>query len=219
MTWGLIELSCLVYLNFTLPDLQAKRSRVARTDLTDARGNEYALMIHPYIGAVFQPRETSAEHVAGKLDFTEYGYFDDQTPIRKRSPGKVIVGLTGGSVARQLGTTATGVLERELSRISGFQGRSFEFVRLAIDGQKQPQQLMALNYLLTLGAEFDVLINLDGLNEISLPGIDNVPLGVSAHPPRKWNAAHGQHGQRPGDAGRRPHHLRAYRTARLRPMV
>jgi len=187
-TYGLIELSALVYLNFTLPELQTERSRVAGLNVTDARGNDYALMIHPYIGAVIQPEAESERRAAGKLDFTEYGFFDDATPIRKRSPGKVIVALTGGSVARQLGTTATPVLERELSRIGEFQGRSFEFVRLAIDGQKQPQQLMALNYLLTLGAEFDVLVNLDGLNEISLPGMDNVPLGIAAAYPRKWNA-------------------------------
>ena len=72
---------------------------------------------------------------------------------------------------------ATGVLEQELSQLPRFSGKSFRFVRLAIDGNKQPQQLMTLNYLLTLGAEFDIVINLDGVNEASLPGMDNVPYG------------------------------------------
>jgi len=194
LTYGLTELSILVYLNFTFPDLLAKRRSVARLDLTDAVLNNRPMMIHPYIGEVYQPDdpidpsgEARAQRVTGKLRFNGYGFFDDDTPVRKRAPGKVIVALTGGSVARQLGQTATGVLERELSQISEFQGQQFEFVRLAIDGQKQPQQLMALNYLLTLGGEFDLFINLDGVNEISLPGIDNVPFGVSAAYPRKWN--------------------------------
>ena len=45
---------------------------------------------------------------------------------------------------------------------------------------------MAITYLLTLGAEFDLVINLDGVNEAALPKIDNVPHGVSATFPRKW---------------------------------
>ena len=34
-------------------------------------------------------------------------------------------------------------------------------------GYKQPQQLMAYNYLLSLGAEFDAVINIDGYNVIT----------------------------------------------------
>ena len=45
---------------------------------------------------------------------------------------------------------------------------------------------MTLNYLLALGAEFDIVINLDGVNEAALPGIDNVPFGVFAAYPRDW---------------------------------
>jgi hypothetical protein len=186
ISYGLIELSLLAYLNFSFGYLLANRERITNYDPAGPIGNTYSMMIHPYIGAVYQPHRGSEQRSSGDLHVTEFGFLDERSPLRKREPGKLIVGLIGGSVARQLGMNATDVLERELSQISEFQGKAFEFVHLAIDGQKQPQHLMALNYLLTLGGEFDLLINLDGVNEISLAGIDNVPFGVSAAYPRKW---------------------------------
>ena len=67
-------------------------------------------------------------------------------------------------------------------------GRSKEIiiVNAAIKGSKQPQQLMALNYLLVLGAEFDAVINLDGFNELALGMTDNARTGTALVFPRKW---------------------------------
>jgi hypothetical protein len=145
------------------------------------------VMIHPYIGMVLQPKDDAGQlTVDGKLRTTEFGFVDNGSPIHRRSNDRVIVGIVGGSVAMQFATNATGVLEQELSDLPQFAGRSFEFVRLAIGGYKQPQQLMTINYLLALGAEFDIVINLDGVNESALPKTDNVRFGVSAAYPRKW---------------------------------
>lgn len=41
-------------------------------------------------------------------------------------------------------------------------------LNLGQGGWKQPQQLLALNYFLSLGQRFDVIVNLDGFNEIAL---------------------------------------------------
>ncbi len=68
-----------------------------------------------------------------------------------------------------------------------FRGKEIELVCFAMGGFKQPQQLMALNYFLVLGAEFDWWINLDGFNEIVLPLSDNLPAGVSLDYPRTWH--------------------------------
>jgi hypothetical protein len=57
---------------------------------------------------------------------------------------------------------------------------------LAAGGYKQPQQLIVLAYLLSLGAEFDLLVNLDGFNEAALPLAENAPARVSPFFPRKW---------------------------------
>ena len=56
----------------------------------------------------------------------------------------------------------------------------------AYGGYKQPQQLMALNYALALGAQFDVVVNLDGFNEVALDASENALQGVSPAYPRGW---------------------------------
>jgi hypothetical protein len=55
-----------------------------------------------------------------------------------------------------------------------------------LGGYRQPQQLSILAYLLSLGAHFDVVINLDGFNEIALPPMENIPQGTCPFFPRNW---------------------------------
>jgi len=159
------------------------QSDPARTPLVHSR----PAMIHPYLGAVLQPEpESEGSLHENEYRITEFGFRDTRTPIRKRGSDRLIVAVLGGSVARQFAWNGHETLARELSTIPGFAGRSVEFVRLAIDGHKQPQQVMTLTYLLTLGAEFDLVINLDGVNEAALPKIDNVSNGICTTFPRKW---------------------------------
>ncbi|MBT4864459.1 MAG: hypothetical protein HON53_04955, partial [Planctomycetaceae bacterium] len=61
-------------------------------------------------------------------------------------------------------------------------------VRLAIGAHKQPQQLFALNYLLSLGAEFDYLVNIDGFNEVALAYTDNASVDTFYAYPYGWAA-------------------------------
>jgi hypothetical protein len=51
-------------------------------------------------------------------------------------------------------------------------------VKATIGGYKQPQQLMALNWFMALGGEFDIVINLDGFNDVALPALENVPTRI-----------------------------------------
>ncbi len=163
-----------------------RRDVAVRDPIHPPAGKDLPLVIHPYLGATLQPIDEGSPAVEGGCRITEFGFCDQGSPIHRRSRDRVIVGILGGSVARQLATYETGVIERQLAELPRFSGRSFEFVRLAVDGYKQPQQLMAISYLLALGAEFDIVINLDGVNESALPKMDNVPFGVSAAYPRKW---------------------------------
>lgn len=146
------------------------------------------LIVHPYLGMVFQPDPESAKEPEGTYRVTEYGFRDTNAPMRKRSPDRLIVVILGGSLARQFAWNGSETLARRLASIPEFSGRTIDFVRLATDGHKQPQQLMALNWLTTLGGEFDVVINLDGLNEAALPKIDNQPHNVRADYPRQWGS-------------------------------
>ncbi|MGV2341075.1 MAG UNVERIFIED_CONTAM: hypothetical protein LVR18_46165 [Planctomycetaceae bacterium] len=56
-------------------------------------------------------------------------------------------------------------------------------MRLALPGYKQPQQLMALNYVLSLGGEFDAVLNIDGFNDGALSILENAqPKASIAYP-------------------------------------
>jgi hypothetical protein len=67
-----------------------------------------------------------------------------------------------------------------------FNGKRFVVVRTALGGFKQPQQLMTLNYLLALGGYFDIVLNVDGLNEVALAPTWVRSNGMSPHFPRDW---------------------------------
>jgi hypothetical protein len=67
-----------------------------------------------------------------------------------------------------------------------FAERTIDVVNLALPGVKQPQQLMTLNYFLSVGAVIDVLISLDGFNEVVLPIVENHAQGVNPFYPRNW---------------------------------
>lgn len=75
-----------------------------------------------------------------------------------------------------------------LRRDPAYAGKEFVVANLAVGGYKQPQQLMTLNYLLTLGFEFDVVINVDGFNEVALYPAESVARQVFPIYPRTWYA-------------------------------
>ena len=76
---------------------------------------------------------------------------DNPSPILKKSSGKYILGIIGGSVALHLSTRADVALKNELKKIPSIAKKEILIIRLASGGYKQPQQLAIVNYLLSLG--------------------------------------------------------------------
>lgn len=139
------------------------------------------LSLHPYLGYVFNPQSNTRRAVS------EFGFVDQHEPLQTRAADKVIVGILGGSVAHGFSVHGAPVLARELQRDRRFANKEFVFLRLCLGGYKQPQQLLLLSYLLSLGAEFDIIINMDGFNEVALHEPENAPRGVFAAFPRAWH--------------------------------
>lgn len=107
------------------------------------------------------------------------------SPIVKKGASTINVLFLGGSVAEQCVTELT----RGLSSLSHiFQNRQVIVVSAAIGGYKQPQQLYVLSYLALMGAEFDIVINLDGFNEVYVAGRDNRLYGSNPFYPVYWKA-------------------------------
>ncbi len=143
-------------------------------------------VLHPYLGFVLHP---SPEEDSSN----EYGFIGALPPFAigslegaREARAEAVVAVVGGSVAQRMAHKARDVLASELSEGTCFEGREIQIVNLALPGVKQPQQLMTLEYFLSIGAVIDVVISLDGFNEVALPISENLAHGVNPFYPRNW---------------------------------
>lgn len=146
-------------------------------------------VIHPYLGWVMNPDTCSPSTILGhQIPVNGFGFNDQELTVPKRDTDRIIVGVLGGSVAWQMTAYGESALRESLRAHSAWRDKDIQLVRLAMSGHKQPQQLMTLNFMLALGAEFDVIVNVDGYNETALPSCENDRSGVFAAYPRMWHA-------------------------------
>lgn len=112
--------------------------------------------IHPYFGFITPP---------------SYAEF----PLKKTSKDQFIIGIFGGSVAQEFCDYEFQhqVLARMFQSLPEFQNREIVLLKFANQAHKQPQQLLTLNYFLSVGQELDMVINIDGFNEVALSYLNN----------------------------------------------
>jgi len=142
------------------------------------------MAVHPYLGYAFDPAKGEAKWV------NPYGFIDK--PNRHTSGSdqgdEFVVGVFGGSVANQFYWQGRYSFMEELRKIPELKDRTFTFVSGAVGGYKQPQQLMTLAYLQTLGKSFDLIIVLDGFNEIGVSLAEDFERDVFVLYPRLWDS-------------------------------
>jgi len=155
--------------------LDARRDAAPADAPRDAAVPDQPVVLHPYFGFVINP--------AGR-GVNELGFFRD-SPLTRRSSDKRSILFTGGSVADQVYQHGQEALRDALRERGDFRGRRIEVLTTAVGGYKQPQQMMVLAYLLSRGADFDVVVNLDGFNEID-SSLDNVMTGINPYYPHTW---------------------------------
>ena len=134
-------------------------------------------VIHPYLGFVKNPREMAKQ--------SEYGFPGKGTPFSSKTEDNLIIGIFGGSFAAGTSMNAKESILHELRQIPEFSNKEIIVHTVAMGGYKQPQQLLALTYFLTLGAHFDIVINLDGFNEVTLAPAENANI-IYPFYPRGW---------------------------------
>lgn len=145
-------------------------------------------IVHPYFGVSYPVYHLENWRGRSEESLMEYGFKEDAGPlVRERSPDRVVINITGGSVARGfLDWGGREALTEELKKSAVFKGKDIVFSSTAFYGHKQPQQLLAVNYLMTLGAKFDVIVAIDGFNEITMPKVYNLGSGASPYYPWGW---------------------------------
>lgn len=146
------------------------------------------VVLHPYLGYVRNQKSFNATGT-GDESLQPYGFGDTSgTLVRSDDPSIVVVGIFGGSVAALLShdQESLDMLANSIQAMPKFKGKKVIFTVGALGGYKQPQSLLAYNYLLTLGARFDVVLVIDGFNEVALGIAENVPKKVNPGFPRGW---------------------------------
>ena len=135
-------------------------------------GESIVERLHPYFGYIQKP----GPDFRPGFKYNNYGFISPYDyPYTKTNNNQVIIGVLGGSVASNYSIyeVQNKILEKKLQQLPQFQGKELIILSLAIGGYKQPQQLITLNYLLAMGQQFDMVINIDGFNEVALANINN----------------------------------------------
>lgn len=135
-------------------------------------------VVHPYVGYV--PLSRAAHGGLG---------------VARATPGssltgaadRVVIAVLGGSFADLFTEEGLPHLISRLGELPAFRGKTLVPLNAAVGGYKQPQQLMTVAYLLSLGERLDILINLDGFNDVVLHPTENALAGVSPAYPRRWH--------------------------------
>lgn len=125
------------------------------------------LVIHPHFGYVRRPGGSTGKE---GFSFTDIQF---QMPDREST---FLVGLFGGSVAEGLGVyeSHSDILKELLRKAPSLEGRKIEVYTIAQGAWKQPNQLIALAYYLSQGLRFDLIINVDGFNELAIANVSTM---------------------------------------------
>jgi hypothetical protein len=142
---------------------------------------------HPFMGFVYDPESprTRAKQGKGALPLTEQGFFSLPDPVGEGD--ELSVAVFGGSMAAYFSVDGSAAMARVFAEDAALRGRRLRVHSFALGGFKQPQMLGALAYLLALGHRFDVVVELDGFNDVALSFVTYKDRGVFPAYPRDWD--------------------------------
>ena len=130
-------------------------------------------VFHPYLAFINRPGRAGTTYGTNNHGWQFAKAMIEADPLCcdypiKHQPDEVVVGIFGGSVGAGFSLTAqsSAGFARRLEEIPRFVGKRIRILNFAMSGYHQPQQMLTLAYYLSLGQEFDVVINLDGFNEV-----------------------------------------------------
>jgi len=128
--------------------------------------------LHPYFGFVdraglsHQLPFSQVQHTGNNFGFVS----DSSYPFKRQHPNQFLVGVFGGSVAdiHAVFELERNILAAELKKLPALANKEVIILPFAMGAFKQPQQLIVLSYFLSIGQDLDLVINIDGFNEVAL---------------------------------------------------
>ncbi len=139
-------------------------------------------VLHPYFGPAPKPglpfdippslRKTPS--TSPRLETNNFGFVSPHNyPFGKSRKNQFVIGIFGGSVGVWFCQVGADRLIQDLKQSRFFANKELIALCLSHEGYKQPQQLLLLAYFLSIGQEFDLVINIDGFNEVALSNLNN----------------------------------------------
>ena len=138
--------------------------------------------------AEFAPEQVDTAAIQGSTAGILHPYFGSEkrhdtggvlATFREGIPASdYVVLVLGGSVAQAWATPGGRVFQKRVSGHPALAGRRVRILNYAHASHKQPQQVMRLAYLFSLGYRPDCVINIDGFNEVAF-GCDNGSSGMN----------------------------------------
>ena len=168
----------IIYFQNRLAQPVQESSKLAGLYQKPSKNDPIIVRFHPFFGYVLKPGVY--QHEPSGLKINNYGFFSPYDyPHLKTDSNQIIIGIFGGSVASDFSVNETvdpslpRTLIQKLKSLPQFENKEIIVLNFANGGYKQPQQLLILSYFLSVGQEFDLVINLDGFNEIALSPLNN----------------------------------------------
>ena len=129
-------------------------------------------ILHPFFGYISKPGSGfGGFEFQSVFNANNYGLVSQVNyPYIRQNPNQVLVGIFGGSVATfyYMNEIENPTLARTLKALPQFADKEIVLLNFSQGGYKQPQQLLVLNYFLSQGQELDLVINIDGFNEVAI---------------------------------------------------
>jgi hypothetical protein len=138
--------------------------------------------LHPYFGPTHRPgtpfdipaelREGTA--VPARMTTNNFGFVSPHDyPFPKNSDDQVLLGMFGGSVGVWFCQIGAPALIEALRANGYFSSREIVPLCFAHEGYKQPQQALVLAYFLSIGQALDLVVNIDGFNDVALASLND----------------------------------------------
>jgi hypothetical protein len=165
--------------------VERKALELVESDSLEAGDREsMRWVVHPYRGWTRRPNRDLTYGGSGsqqtRCPVNVHGFVSCIPDYREIPVEDLAIGIFGGSVAMNLALVAGDTLaEAVAARLPHLAG-SVRVLSFAEGGYKQPQQLATLMEALVIGVPLDVVVNLDGFNEVTL-GVSDA-LGRGDHP-------------------------------------
>lgn len=198
---GLLGIEVAVRALGLLPDARGALVQDAAATVDGERDRSVAWQVHPYLGwvrqtggrvafrGVFPPGVDLPPWTENHRTANTFGFLSPVFDYSGVDEGDFAVGVFGGSVASNLVTIGGRALRDELEARLPEPTSRVVLLNFASGGYKQPQQVMALAQALVLGVPLDLVINLDGYNEVVFGELDASRGHHPVFPSRRHHAA------------------------------